>query len=194
MKSKLKNLDYDKIYITFLAFSLVLVAIWTFLLSYDKAFASTYTRTPADVLIDEGVSVNFVGHMEAPTVDISSYQITLGNTDVYEGFCVDNGIPLDEWDYDITFSAIPAGVYSHVHMYTYTNSTCDNTGGETDDIVLESGSPAFEVVAIPQWPSADSANPEETLETKNFAISFAVLFLVFITCAFSTGIIINKLT
>lgn len=191
-------------YRTFLAFLFLAFSIAIFFVSVKNALAFTYTRTPNDVIINFGENINFSGHMEAPTADISSYQIVLTTAGILSE-CVDNITPLDEWDYNINIPDVPVGSYQVVRMYTYTNNICDLTGGEQDNIVLESGDPVFEIISIPDPvlgctdPLAENYDPDATEEDGScvYVLTTATfvggIFLSLLLCMF-IGIIIENLS
>lgn len=123
--------------------NLKIFIVFGFILSFNFANAQVpdYARTPADLEILEGTSINFSGFVTFS----DSVRSTKVFIDTESTTCDGSLTPFDEQQID-TDIFLPLGDYSAVVFKGYPSVDCS---GSSFDITVESGSPAFSIIPIP---------------------------------------------
>ncbi len=173
------------------------VGFFTALKMANAQTVPDYARTPSGSEIVEGTSINFSGFA---TFSSNASAIRV-RADSYYTPCLDIPNFSDEVEFDID-NVLPLGDYSSVYFLGYLG-TDDECEDPPQEILVESGSPAFSVVESDVLgctdPSAENYDPDANTDDGSciYSLTFADFMggiLVSFLGGIVSGIILNKTT
>ena len=160
-----------------------------------NAQVGSYTRTPSSSEIYEGTTINFSGDVTTSS-NSYSYKLRVRDIDldsIQNSSCVTVSPVSDEIFFDIDM-VLPVDEYMQVQIVTYAETSDTDCEGDETVYSLESGAPAFSVVAVLPGTESPSLLSECTtsgsVETCEYTGSVFFAFFVFVSLTVSSFVIL----